>query len=504
MNSILVTSIFIIFCLFSQTTRAQYFELLQRKMMKLTDHVESTKKGAVYIVSVSGINYISNIESHNIPTVNTEFKNVNFEKVKWEGGLRLIDTKVEAENLVILGSVNELKTNSIVILKYTFNPQLHLINEEEVARIQRDKKEYFHFSALQNDENTCSALLLYSKIDLEKNSSSSILKIRVISFNDEMQNNGIVEYQKEISRYMDWMDIVKSAILLKNGGIIFNIKQKLFLCQKENNALTPFDLEIEMTIYSYKFFAGSNGGLILIGGYTDKQTSGMAILEINSSGDLVNQEYLPLTSKFNKEFYELTKESNSNSDSKSPKQENFLTIRPSLVDATIEDDGTIRAVFMGIARDKNNSAFRNNFVIIGEKDGVLLYQYVVPYIYKEDAYVSVGSTAICVFFNENSTTLCYQDYQQNYDDALNFLPTTQAIPFMNKPLYASVRFYYDSEKTFHKMLDVKPNPGIDYKKNASYMNITNVVLPDNSILIGCDEWGVASIKESYLGRLVIP
>jgi hypothetical protein len=54
------------------------------------------------------------------------------------------------------------------------------------------------------------------------------------------------------------------------------------------------------------------------------------------------------------------------------------------------------------------------------------------------------------------------------------------------------------------MLDVKTKPGIEYKKNASYMLITDIVLPDNSILIGCDEWGVATLKESYLGRLVIP
>jgi hypothetical protein len=109
-----------------------------------------------------------------------------------------------------------------------------------------------------------------------------------------------------------------------------------------------------------------------------------------------------------------------------------------------------------------------------------------------------------VFFGEKSTTLCYQDYQQNYDESYNFVPTTEKIPFVNKPLYAAVRYYYDSTEPFHKLLEVKTPPSINYKKNASYMFISETILPDGSILIGCDEWGVASLKEKYLGKLVIP
>lgn len=505
MKSIFIVSL--IFCLFSLTSNAQYFELLSGKTMSLSDNIEYTEKGAVYTVSRFGVEYISSIESSTPPPVETEFKKIKFEKVKWDtkdGYITIIDTKVESENLEILGAVKELKTNDIVIVKYSFSSQLNLIKEEEIVRTQTDEKNYSYLNALNNDNDACSSLLISSKLDLGKKSTNSTLKLRVISFNGDLQNIGNTEYHKEVSKYLNEEALIKSAILLENGNTIFNINKQLFLCQKENNTLTPFALEIEKTIYSYKFFAGSNGGLILIGGFIEGKTIGMATVAINSSGEIIDQSYVPFTNEFTKEFYELANELNPKAGNKNSKYDDFSNVKPALIDAKIDDNGIVRAVFVGVVKDKDSSSFRNNFLIIGENDGKALYQHIIPYIYKEGAYISFGSSAICVFFDENSTTLCYQDYQQNYDDALNFLPTTEKIPFINKPLYAAVRYYYDSNKTFHRLLDVKTKPGIEYKKNASYMYITDIVLPDNSILIGCDEWGVATLKESYLGRLVIP
>lgn len=506
MKSVFKTPLILIFCFFSQTIFSQYFELLRGKSMSLSNHVEYTNKGGLYSVSRFGVDYVSSIENGSQSPMSKEFKKIKFEKVKWDNGdsfMEIIDTKAQGENLVFLGAVRELKTNDVVIVKYTFDPQLNM-TEEELVRVQSVEKSYLKLRELKNKNNACSSLIVYAKSVADKKSTTATLKMRVVSFDSELNNNGNVEFEKEVDRYYNVEMVMNSAILLENGNIVLNEQKKLFLFQRDISALIPLALEIEKTIYSYKLFAGPKNGLILIGGFIEGKTVGMATVEINSSGTIEDQKYMPFTNRFTKEFYELANELNPKSGNKNLKYDDFSHVRPALIDAKIEEDGMVRAVFMGIVKDKDSMSFRNNFIIVGEKDQKPLYEHVIPYIYKEGAYVSVGSTAICVFFDDNSTTICYQDYQQNYDDKLNFLPTTEKIPFINKPLYASARFYYDSDKHLHKMLDVKTKAGITYKKNASYMAITDIVLPDNSILIGCDEWGVATLKESYLGRLVIP
>jgi hypothetical protein len=123
--------------------------------MSLSDYIEYTEKGGVYTVSRFGVEYISSIETSTPPPVKTDFKKIKFEKVKWDtkdGHITIIDTKVEEENLEILGAVKELKTNDIVIVKYSFNSQLILINEEEIVRTQTDEKNYPEFNTLKNDK----------------------------------------------------------------------------------------------------------------------------------------------------------------------------------------------------------------------------------------------------------------------------------------------------------------------------------------------------------------
>lgn len=517
MKSILKISHLIFFSFFAQTNFAQHIELLSSDAIKITSNTFITHKGGVYSVRELGIQYVSSLEKDGTSLQkDILFKKVDFKLVNWvnkdRSWLNWMKCKLDGENLTLLTLIEENKTLKKYLIEYTFNPNLELVNERIIQEITVERKGSGRWDYENIESNN--TLIVYFKEEGEnsKGADSYIqhMECYLINNNFKVEHHLILSFEAPIDKragYYTPRGIKNSLQLLENNTATLIMLGKLYMLDLENESISPLEFDVKGTIYAHKIYGGKNGEFTLIGGYKKDNEFGMAVLQVNPKKDIIDENYFPFDQDFSKEFHVLVNARFNNEGKTNENEFQFGDFEPILVDAKIDEDGSIKAVFMGVAKgkDKYQLWFRNNLVIIGVKKDDVIFQEVIPYIYK-GAYIPNGNKSYTfdgvktkVYFYEDNITVIYRDYNQNYDNNFYFMPTTDKIPSHVKASYVAKQLYFNTNKSSHRLLEVRTTGNIKYKPKSSNLIFTNIVLPDKSILMGCSEGRGTSI----IGKLIL-
>jgi len=500
--------------LFPFGTRAQHIELIRQQ--PLASYTILLKDGGIFSISGLTIRYMPSFDCPETDVRSVSQESHPFRLVKWDvkrAYFDAVDWKVNNDTLRCLGYVTALKTKKKLLMEYSFDKQAKLV-KERIIPCMEDKSP----TALLNSDRSVLTFVDYSYELLDKKSRLFSQQVAYELYDDRynLLAKGVHKLENvyeddSLSMWRRGYIAQSTAKLLDDGTLVMHIGNQLYKAAPDDNELIRLELNLDYQITSWQLHERPNGNIVLAGGYSEGVDCGIVLIEFDREFTLKTTDYFPAEPEFIKGFYELSYNSHRIPASHREQQMAFRFLRPLLINSTLEEDGTIRMAFVGkagMSHESNLEArfFRNNLLFAAVKNRNVVYQQAIPYLYKEDFYWSPGNTGCYAYFGKNSTTIVYQDYVQNYDEKrqYKFVPTIEKIPFVNKPLHASVSYDYTSEEIHHRLMEVRPANGIVYKAKASYISPTYTRLPDGTYLMGCYEYGVASLKDVYIGRLVLP
>ena len=499
----------LIFIFFSYSVLfSQYVELTGTQ--DLGPDLALAKDGSFFSLKGLSLAYWPSFDCTADKVISKKYADFSFEQVKWDAKqsrFEVISCSVKGGNLFCRGYVADAKTQKVHLMEYVIDKQLNLVSER-IVQLMDQPIQNLPVAVYNSDSSFLMIIdFTYKLIDKKKEIYSQ--RVDYLAFDQEFSliykgSYELENAQKIEGQYLDMSGIkyraTHSALILDNGTLLLNIGGQLYAGALNDEHLDKWEIDSQYEITSYEIHEGKEGNICLVGGYSKGLDCGIAALYFDKDLIQKSSHYIPASPSFIKGFYQLSYDFHKTPAKERKEKRPFNHLKPILIKSHMEEDGTIRLAYVGIAYGERS--FRNNLLLAAVKDGEVLYQEVIPYLYNEDAYSSVGDSKSYVYFGNGSTTVVFHNYTQNYKNT-EFVPAAEKFPLSVKPLYAVVTYDYADETLSHKLLEVRVSNGITYKAKASYIFPSYQLLPNGDYVISCDEWGATSLKASYTGRLVL-
>lgn len=380
----------------------------------------------------------------------------------------------------------EPKEEPAKILEYQFTNELEFVSERRITIMDQHSGysknfAYASMDCFQSEESQHFILAQYT-ISSKKTGYKHILEYQILNFDFEIISQAKVnlpEY-KTINLINEIpYSTLKSLEVLNEGDPYINLGGKLFLLN-ENEAI-PLDLSLSRQIISYKLKQDKNKNLILIGTYLkpdEKMPTGFVVIRFDDDLNLISEHY----GEFHSDFYLTPTElinkrfsfASSNKNELGLKTKGSLLYKKGamLIDAKLNEDGSIMAVFTGSTKYGNTGSVPQNIAMLKiDKDNNIESQKVVPYEFANHQ-VLTKIQKFKVLFSSNSMVLFATDYPQNYDENGNYKPTLEPIPFLNSS-YVTISIHFNQES------DLINHSQVRLEKNNKNSNVPIIIETDN-------------------------
>jgi hypothetical protein len=351
------------------------------------------------------------VEKKNTTDPNPSFKPMALKKIP--GGL-------------IIYVYYEPSEGNAKIVEYRFNDELDLTSEKLITKMQQKRgysKQYAYASMdfFPSKESDHFVFAQYS-ISSKETNSIHILEYKILNFNFNIIDSGSVNLPEYKSRYLI-SEVPQFALMsvevLNEGDPYINLGGQLFLFN--SNDILPLEISPQKDISSYKLKQDKNGMLVLIGTYFEPQRevqTGLVVMRFDNELNVVSEEYLEFHSDFYLTPTELINKrysyafSNKNELGLKTKG-SLLKKKPSvIIDAKLNDDGTIHAVFHGVAQYGNAGNCPQNISMVKiNVDNNIVSQKIFPYEFT-DHQVGTQIQNFRAFFNNSQVYLLASDYPQ--------------------------------------------------------------------------------------------
>jgi hypothetical protein len=358
------------------------------------------------------------------------------------------------------------------IVEYRFTEELELISEKVITQMEQKRgysKHYAHASMdfFISKESDHFVLAQYSISSKETNNIHN-LEYKILNFDFTIVESGsciLPEYNFRYSIAEVPQYALKSIEVLSEGDPYINLGGRLYLIHSNN--VLPLEISPQKEVSSYKLKQDKNGALVLIGTYFESQKevqTGLVIMRFDDELNVVSEEYL----EFHSDFYLTPTELINKRFSYAFSNKNELGLKtkgsllkkgPSvIIDAKLNEDGTIHAVFHGVAQYGNAGNCPQNISMVKiNSDNVIEAQNIFPYEFTAHQ-VGTQIQNFKAFFNNNQIYLLTTDYPQNYDSSGNYKPALDPIPFLNS-LVSTVSLYFntENEESRHNRITLNEN-----------------------------------------------
>lgn len=455
------------------------------------------ESGTLFSIDGKSVRVASDLGSTNdIKTITLQDLNIKGLSFNSENLPQPLEVKSENGNF----SAKLIQTNKdgeSVLIQLIFDKNLNLLDSRSLSSFDIGEGKTFFTQSLDSTN------MMFSSVKTIKSDKEYIqleLNYVVLSSDGEKiaQNNLQLENIKKNQLVDHVAQLGYSLVLFEDLTISLNYGSKIWLLDANSNKLSKINYEIEKSIIGYKYVFGEDGENYLIGGFKkgeNDQEEGIAVLKLSSDKLSIDEQY----------YHTIDGATNSQIPWHSKKFERFGEFQHfNLIEAKIDKNGVLTAAFLGDAKDKGAGDFPSypmNFVLIKAKGNSLVSSKIVPYTNLEAKFFGVESMNTFCIIKDDKIQLLFKDYAKHYDSQNEFQINSK------KPnaQMASIMYSYDfsTKEELRKLIEFKMPVGVEYSSVWHKSNLQKINGRDNLFVARVDEWGVASLKNSYFGVFII-
>lgn len=354
------------------------------------------------------------------------------------------------------------------LLEYKFDNELKLTGEILITTIslpdnkkmvysidctKSDKTDFYIFSMITKGESTGGQSVRsfeYFALDAE--------------YNIYMKGKMSLPERKPNSDY-SYNTPQKTIMILEEGDPLMNVNGELYLVNKDE--LLKLEVTPEKTVDSYVLLQNKRKDLVIVGTYNEivgnKKMTGYVVLRYDQNLSFISGDYNLFEDNFQLTPSELINTGNYGGQTSKKfgvtHNMNFQGRCPaSVIEAHLNDDGSIFAAFVGCAGYKEQDAIlkipQNISFLVLNNDNTIKKQVTFPYEFGQ--YPNYEFQKFRMQFTENSMILIGADYSVNFDSDRNYKPSMEKIQYINSDISTfSIALNLDNDEITRKGLSLK-------------------------------------------------
>jgi hypothetical protein len=373
----------------------------------------------------------------------------------------------KSEEILLIYVYYKPSEGTAKIVEYKFSSNLDFISERQITSIERNitssKSTYVAAMGFFRSKQSNHFIFAQYTISSKSTGYKHSLEYQILNFDIELTSSGnfiLPTYKANIPDYQVPASSVHSMEVLEEGDPIINLGGSLYLLN-DNKAIL-LEIEPSRQINSYKLKQDKNKNIVLIGTYLDKNDSkhtGYVVMRFDKNLDVVSEDYgvfhsdfyLTPTELINKKF----QHASANGDELGSKSKGKLIHKNSsiLIDAHLNYNGTIHAVFSGFAKYHYGDYSHNISMVEIDLDGEISSEKVFPH--EIPAYEIVGGNNRTEALFENEKIFLFtRDYTSNYNSDNEYKPSIQPIGAFESSVNNVLSFDPKTKSSSHKRFHI--------------------------------------------------